>query len=131
MAIYHHRSESWLEQSRPPSLAPFELATPTTARRSPWKGSTAAWTLALTLWALWMLLGRVPISRATPSLRRSRSGAHSSAMASVTHVPAHTLFVSEPPPELFGNGPNPSNGRGWTNGNWVRAKGDGCGASSL
>ena len=81
----------------------------TTARRIPW-------TLVLSLWALWMLLARVP-SRATsslPSLRRSR------AMASVTHVPAHTLFVSEPPPEWFGNGPNPQNGRGWSNKNWVR-----------
>lgn len=80
-----------------------------TARRIPW-------TLVLTLWALWMLVGRVP-SRATsslPSLRQSR------AMASVTHVPAHTLFVSEPPPEWFGNGPNPKNGRGWSNANWVR-----------
>jgi redox-sensitive bicupin YhaK (pirin superfamily) len=41
-------------------------------------------------------------------------------MASVTHVPANTLFVSEPPPEWFGNGPNPQNGRGWSNSNWVR-----------
>ena len=42
---------------------------------------------------------------------------------SVTHVPAQQLFLSEPPPEWFGNPPNPRSAPGgWTNANWLRSR---------
>ena len=41
----------------------------------------------------------------------------------VRKVPADRLFVSEPPPEWFGNPANPSGDkRGWTNANWLKSR---------
>lgn len=37
-------------------------------------------------------------------------------------IPAANLFVSEPPPSWFGNGPNARNNPAWTNGNWLRSR---------
>jgi len=38
-------------------------------------------------------------------------------------VPRERLFVSEPPPQWFGNDPNPREGApGWTNGNWLKSR---------
>ena len=41
----------------------------------------------------------------------------------VRKVPAERLFVSEPPPEWFGNPANPSGDkRGWSNANWLKSR---------
>jgi len=37
-------------------------------------------------------------------------------------VPREKLFVSEPEPWMFGNDRNPTNGEGWTNGNWLKSR---------
>ena len=39
-------------------------------------------------------------------------------------IPNSKLFVSEPPPEWFGNPDNPSNDSapGWTNDNWLKSR---------
>eukprot|EP00730_Choanoeca_flexa_P000083 TRINITY_DN10037_c0_g1_i2.p3 TRINITY_DN10037_c0_g1~~TRINITY_DN10037_c0_g1_i2.p3 ORF type:complete len:116 (+),score=28.54 TRINITY_DN10037_c0_g1_i2:190-537(+) len=37
-------------------------------------------------------------------------------------VPADSLFVSEPDPSWFGNGPNPRNNKSWTNANWLKSR---------
>ena len=39
-----------------------------------------------------------------------------------TKVPARKLFVSEPNPSWFGNGPNPSTDPSWSNGNWLKSR---------
>lgn len=41
---------------------------------------------------------------------------------SVLHVPNDSLFVSEPPPEWFGNGPNPRSNASWSNTNWLKSR---------
>ncbi len=38
-----------------------------------------------------------------------------------TRVPAESLFVSEPPPDWFGNPPNERGNAAWTNANWFAA----------
>ena len=39
------------------------------------------------------------------------------------HIPAERLHVSEPPPHLFGNPPNPGGEkRGWSNANWLKSR---------
>ena len=42
----------------------------------------------------------------------------------IRKVPAQKLFVSEPPPQWFGNGANPKDftKAGWTNGNWLKSR---------
>eukprot|EP00123_Amoebidium_parasiticum_P020553 comp5226_c0_seq1/m.1262 comp5226_c0_seq1/g.1262 ORF comp5226_c0_seq1/g.1262 comp5226_c0_seq1/m.1262 type:complete len:363 (-) comp5226_c0_seq1:342-1430(-) len=37
-------------------------------------------------------------------------------------VPAETLFVSEPNPAWFGNGPNESTNKNWNNSNWLKSR---------
>ena len=37
-------------------------------------------------------------------------------------IPNQKLFVSEPDPQWFGNGPNPSNDPSWTNQNWLKSR---------
>lgn len=37
-------------------------------------------------------------------------------------IPNDKLFVSEPPPEWFGNGDNPTNDKTWTNENWLKSR---------
>jgi redox-sensitive bicupin YhaK (pirin superfamily) len=37
-------------------------------------------------------------------------------------VPADSLFVSEPNPVHFGNGPNEPHKKGWTNDNWLKSR---------
>ena len=37
-------------------------------------------------------------------------------------VPADSLYVSEPDPSWFGNGPNEPKKKGWTNGNWLKSR---------
>ncbi|KAJ8607483.1 hypothetical protein CTAYLR_009433 [Chrysophaeum taylorii] len=37
-------------------------------------------------------------------------------------VASSKLFVSEPPPEWFGNGPNPVKDPTWSNGNWLKSR---------
>lgn len=50
-------------------------------------------------------------------------GGASGAKPSLRVVPAERLFVSEPPPQWFGNGPNPGLGAaGWTNENWLKSR---------
>jgi quercetin 2,3-dioxygenase len=44
------------------------------------------------------------------------------AAPSVIHVPDSMLFLSEPPPQWFGNDPNPRNAPGWTNRNWLKSR---------
>uniref|UniRef100_A0A7S2HBT7 Pirin N-terminal domain-containing protein n=1 Tax=Helicotheca tamesis TaxID=374047 RepID=A0A7S2HBT7_9STRA len=41
---------------------------------------------------------------------------------SVVHIPSEKLFVSEPIPSWFGNGPNPKNDAAWTNSNWLKSR---------
>ncbi|EDQ84431.1 uncharacterized protein MONBRDRAFT_34691 [Monosiga brevicollis MX1] len=43
-------------------------------------------------------------------------------MALLRKVPADSLFVSEPDPSWFGNGPNPSSNPHWTNKNWLKSR---------
>lgn len=38
------------------------------------------------------------------------------------HIPNSSLYVSEPPPSWFGNGPNPTSNPSWTNGNWLKSR---------
>lgn len=38
------------------------------------------------------------------------------------HVPASKLFVSEPNPAWFGNGPNEAAKSNWSNGNWLKSR---------
>lgn len=40
----------------------------------------------------------------------------------LTHVPASKLFVSEPNPAWFGNGPNEVGKSNWSNGNWLKSR---------
>eukprot|EP00041_Stephanoeca_diplocostata_P006512 m.87442 g.87442 ORF g.87442 m.87442 type:complete len:264 (+) comp16407_c0_seq1:594-1385(+) len=40
----------------------------------------------------------------------------------VEKVPADSLYVSEPPPEWFGNDPNPTKGKNWTTSNWLKSR---------
>ena len=42
----------------------------------------------------------------------------------IRKVPARKLYVSEPPPQWFGNGKNPKDleKAGWTNGNWLKSR---------
>eukprot|EP00933_Yihiella_yeosuensis_P045181 TRINITY_DN40505_c0_g1_i1.p1 TRINITY_DN40505_c0_g1~~TRINITY_DN40505_c0_g1_i1.p1 ORF type:complete len:283 (-),score=43.72 TRINITY_DN40505_c0_g1_i1:441-1289(-) len=42
----------------------------------------------------------------------------------VSVVKRESLYVSEPPPHLFGNSPNPKaeTAQGWTNGNWLKSR---------
>ena len=37
-------------------------------------------------------------------------------------VPSSKLFVSEPDPSWFGNGPNPMNDKAWTSANWLKSR---------
>lgn len=37
-------------------------------------------------------------------------------------VPASSLFISEPRPEMFGNGGNTANDPHWNNGNWLKSR---------
>lgn len=49
--------------------------------------------------------------------------AHSSMSQQVAVVPREKLFVSEPPPHMFGNEGNPPKGaEGWTNQNWLKSR---------
>jgi redox-sensitive bicupin YhaK (pirin superfamily) len=41
---------------------------------------------------------------------------------SIKVVPDDKLFVSEPNPSWFGNGPNPGFDPAWTNGNWLKSR---------
>lgn len=49
--------------------------------------------------------------------------AASGVAANIRIVPKELLYVSEPPPELFGNAPNPKPGTGvgWTHQNWLKS----------
>lgn len=42
--------------------------------------------------------------------------------ANVRVVPNDKLYVSEPDPRWFGNGPNPTNDNAWTNENWLKSR---------
>ena len=46
----------------------------------------------------------------------------SAALRSFRLFPADSLFVSEPPPEWFGNPPNEKSNASWTNGNWLKSR---------
>ncbi|KAL7560078.1 hypothetical protein ACA910_016137 [Epithemia clementina (nom. ined.)] len=50
------------------------------------------------------------------------SSAATTLPASVRVVPNEKLYVSEPDPDWFGNGPNPANDPSWTNGNWLNSR---------
>lgn len=43
-------------------------------------------------------------------------------VAAIRKVLASTLFVSEPPPQLFGNAPNERNSAAWTDDNWLKSR---------
>lgn len=43
-------------------------------------------------------------------------------MGVVRRVPAGDLFVSEPPPEMFGNSPNDAGNEAWTDANWLKSR---------
>lgn len=43
-------------------------------------------------------------------------------MGTVTKVAQEQLFVSEPDPRMFGNGPNTSHLPGWSNKNWLKSR---------
>lgn len=53
-----------------------------------------------------------------------KTAAEAAGCGRVSPVPRETLYVSEPPPTMFGNGPNPapSKGQGWSNGNWLKSR---------
>lgn len=42
--------------------------------------------------------------------------------ANVHKIAAESLFVSEPPPEEFGNGPNAQGDQHWTHANWLKSR---------
>lgn len=42
--------------------------------------------------------------------------------AKIRKVASRQLYVSEPPPQWFGNGPNPRNDPTWTNPNWLKSR---------
>jgi hypothetical protein len=41
---------------------------------------------------------------------------------SIKVIPKEKLYVSEPDPRMFGNGPNPSSDQAWTNQNWLKSR---------
>ena len=43
-------------------------------------------------------------------------------MSTITRVDANSLYVSEPNPSWFGNGPNEQNNPKWTNANWLKSR---------
>ncbi|KAL7580586.1 hypothetical protein ACA910_003707 [Epithemia clementina (nom. ined.)] len=61
------------------------------------------------------------MSSSTTVTATTSSGA-TTLLASVRVVPNEKLYVSEPDPDRFGNGPNPANDPSWTNGNWLNSR---------
>ncbi|KAJ8598992.1 hypothetical protein CTAYLR_009471 [Chrysophaeum taylorii] len=43
-------------------------------------------------------------------------------LSTIRKVPSRKLFVSEPPPQWFGNGPNAANDPAWSNKNWLKSR---------
>jgi quercetin 2,3-dioxygenase len=60
----------------------------------------------------------------TCCLPASASVQRAVAMAVINVVPHERLFVSEPPPQYFGNAPNPKaeTAEGWTHQNWLKSR---------
>lgn len=55
--------------------------------------------------------------------KQAGGAASASSGAPMRVVPRDRLFVSEPPPQWFGNGPNPGRAAaGWTNENWLKSR---------
>jgi quercetin 2,3-dioxygenase len=46
----------------------------------------------------------------------------SSSSPSIKFIPNDKLYVSEPDPRYFGNGPNPKSDASWTNQNWLKSR---------
>lgn len=44
------------------------------------------------------------------------------AAANIRVIPNDKLYVSEPDPSWFGNGPNKKGDPAWTNGNWLKSR---------
>ena len=61
------------------------------------------------------------LSKSYISIQAIKRG-QSTMSASVKVIPNEKLFVSEPNPMWFGNGPNPSNDAAWTNKNWLKSR---------
>jgi hypothetical protein len=51
------------------------------------------------------------------TVARTDNDDNTSMTPSIRVIPSDKLYVSEPDPSWFGNGPNPSNDAAWTNGN--------------
>lgn len=58
---------------------------------------------------------RNPIKRLSTTTKNTMS-------PTITKVPENKLFVSEPNPSWFGNGPNPGFDPAWTNTNWLKSR---------
>ena len=76
-----------------------------------------------------MLCARAPTlgwttRRATPVLIIRASSSSAAAAPEMRKIPNSKLFVSEPPPQWFGNESNPPKGSapGWTNENWLKSR---------
>eukprot|EP00633_Aureoumbra_lagunensis_P001574 CAMPEP_0197288812 /NCGR_PEP_ID=MMETSP0890-20130614/5983_1 /TAXON_ID=44058 ORGANISM="Aureoumbra lagunensis, Strain CCMP1510" /NCGR_SAMPLE_ID=MMETSP0890 /ASSEMBLY_ACC=CAM_ASM_000533 /LENGTH=284 /DNA_ID=CAMNT_0042759799 /DNA_START=746 /DNA_END=1600 /DNA_ORIENTATION=- len=52
----------------------------------------------------------------------SRSKSSTPITSAIRKVSKDKLYVSEPPPEWFGNSANPRNDPTWTNGNWLKSR---------
>ena len=60
--------------------------------------------------------------RASLAPCRASAMGKSGAQRGFQHSPANTLFVSEPPPDWFGNPPNEKNNGSWSNANWLKSR---------
>jgi quercetin 2,3-dioxygenase len=80
--------------------------------------------------ALFMISSRSPLSLAkaafattSPVNKFSSPTMSSKASPSIRVIPNDKLYVTEPDPRMFGNGPNPpSNNTHWTNANWLKSR---------
>lgn len=59
---------------------------------------------------------------AHPPAHESAAVHRSATMSTITRVDANSLYVSEPNPSWFGNGPNEQNNPKWTNANWLKSR---------
>ena len=75
-----------------------------------------------------MLSARLPLrasllpGRASAAPCRATAMGKAGAQRSFQLFPADSLFVSEPPPEWFGNPPNEKSNSAWSNANWLRSR---------
>lgn len=74
-----------------------------------------------------MLSARLPVHasllrRRVAAPRALSMGKSGGALRSFQLLPADALFVSEPPPEWFGNPANEGSNAAWTNSNWLKSR---------